>query len=104
MGTQTIYNLLFIKIMLIVNTELVSFLKIRLFRQSCLFWLGGGGSALTFFLQNRTGNDFYDVRLENNVKSVSHEFELKSLYWDKIVLRRIHSVAVNVCLFLMSFF
>ena len=75
MGTQTLYNLLFIKIMLIVNTELVSFLKTRLFCQSCLFWLGGGGGALTFFLQNRQGNDFCDVHLENNVKSVSYEFE-----------------------------
>ena len=99
MGTQTLYNPLFIKIMLIVNTELVSFLKTRLFRWNCLLWLRGGGSALTFFLQNRRGNDFCDVRLENNVKrqyaTVSHEFEWKSLYWDKIVLRRIHSVAVN---------
>ena len=75
--------------MLIVNTELVSF----------LFWFGGGRSALTFCLQNQRGNDFCNVRLEDNVKrqyaTVSHEFEWKSLYWDKIVLRRIHYVAVN---------
>ena len=85
--------------MLIVDTELVSFLKTRLFRWSCLFWFGGGGSALTFCLQNQRGNYFCDVHLENNVKrqyaTVSHEFEWKSLHWDKIVLRRIHSIAVN---------
>ena len=44
---------------------------------------------MTFCLQNQGGNDFCDVRLENNVKrqyaTVSHEFEWKSLYWDKIV-------------------
>ena len=32
MGTKTLYNLLLIKIILIVNTEMVSFLKTRLFR------------------------------------------------------------------------
>ena len=102
MGTQTLYNLRFINIIVIVNTVLVNFLKTRLFRCNCLFWLGGWGSPLTFFLQNQRGNDFCDVCLENNVKCVSHEFEWKSLYRDKIVLRRIHSVAVNAFSMLRS--
>ena len=56
-----------------------------------------------FTLAKRKMTVFYilhylEIRLENNVKreytTVSHEFEWKTMYWDKIVLRRIHSVAV----------